>query len=104
MIVVVFEVTLKPEIGQRYFDLAAELRPKLEEIDGFMSVERFQSLVTEDKYVSLSFWRDEEAVRRWREHDQHLLIQALGKSEIFADFRISVGEIDRQYTLADRAG
>ena len=102
MIVVVFEVTLKPEVGQRYFDLAAELRPELEGIEGFISVERFQSLATENKYVSLSFWRDEDAVRRWREHDRHLLTQALGKSEIFADFRISVGEIDRQYSLADR--
>ncbi len=102
MIVVVFEVTVKPEIGQRYFDLAAELRPELEKIDGFLSVERFQSLVTDNKYVSLSFWRDEEAVRRWRENADHNLAQALGKSEIFADFRISVGEILRQYSLADR--
>ena len=102
MIVVVFEVILKPEVGQRYFDLAAELRPELEHIDGFISVERFQSLATPNKYVSLSFWRDEDAVRRWREHDRHLLTQSLGKSEIFADFRISVGEIDRQYSLADR--
>lgn len=102
MIVVVFEVTVKPEIGQRYFDLAAELRPELEQIDGFISVERFESLVTENKYVSLSFWRDEGAVRRWREHEEHSLTQAIGKAEIFADFRISVGEIVRQYSLADR--
>jgi len=102
MIVVVFEVTVKPEVGQRYFDLAAELRPELEKIDGFISVERFQSLVTENKYVSLSFWEDEAAVQRWRSHDGHGVAQALGKSEIFADFRISVGEVSRQYTLSDR--
>ena len=83
MIVVVFEVTVKPEIGQRYFDLAAELRPELEQIDGFISVERFESLVTENKYVSLSFWRDEGAVRRWREHEEHSLTQAIGKGYIY---------------------
>ena len=102
MHVVVFEVTVKPEVGQRYFDIAAELKPELEKIDGFISVERFESLVTPHKYVSLSFWRDEEAVARWREHRTHQSAQMLGKREIFADFRISVAEIQRQYTLADR--
>jgi len=77
-------------------------RPELEKIDGFLSVERFQSLVSDNKYVSLSFWRDEDAVKRWRDHAGHGLAQALGKSEIFADFRISVGEVVRQYSLADR--
>ena len=104
MIVVVFEVTVRPEAGQRYFDLAAELRPELEKIDGFISVERFESLTEPGKYVSLSFWRDEDAVRAWRAHGGHALAQALGREEIFADFRISVGEVVRQYTLADRRG
>jgi len=102
MIVVVFEVTVKPEVGQRYFDLAGELRPELEKIDGFLSIERFESLATPGKYVSLSFWRDEDAVARWRAHAGHQTAQALGKKEIFADFRISVAEVVRQYTLADR--
>ena len=102
MQVVVFEVTVKPETGQRYFDLAAELRPELEKIDGFISVERFESLVTPNKYVSLSFWRDEEAVLRWRKHGAHLTAQMLGKTEIFADYRISVAETRRQYTMAER--
>jgi len=104
MIVVVFEVTAKPGVGQRYFDLAAELRPALQQIDGFISIERFESLATPGKYLSLSFWLDEAAVRRWREHGGHEAAQALGKKEIFADFRISVAEVVRQYTLADRVG
>lgn len=102
MHVVVFEVTVKPEVGQRYFDLAAELKPALEKVDGFISVERFESLVTPNKYVSLSFWRDEDAVARWREYGAHQAAQMLGKKEIFADFRISVAEIQRQYSLSDR--
>ncbi len=102
MIVVVFEVEIKTEVGQRYFDLAAELRPELEKIDGFISVERFESLATPGKYVSLSFWRDAASVERWRAHQEHQLAQALGKSEIFADFRISVAEVLRQYELKDR--
>lgn len=93
MIVVVFEVTVKPEVGPRYFDLAAELRPELEKIDGFLSVERFQSLVTDNKYVSLSFWRDEDAVKRWRDHAGHGLAQALGKSEIFMDSNMDVDPV-----------
>lgn len=102
MIVVVFEVEIRNEVGQRYFDLAAELRPELEKIDGFISVERFESLATPGRYVSLSFWRDEEAVAQWRAHQGHQVAQTLGKREIFADFRISVGEIVRQYDLKDR--
>jgi len=102
MIVVVFEVTVKPTVGQRYFDLAAELRPELEKIDGFLSIERFESLATPGKYLSLSFWRDEDAVATWRAHAGHQTAQMLGKTEIFADFRISVAEIVRQYTMADR--
>lgn len=102
MHVVVFEVTVKPGVGQRYFDIAAELKPELEKIDGFISVERFESLVNPNKYVSLSFWRDEDAIARWHEHHTHQSAQTLGKNEIFADFRITVSKIQRQYTLADR--
>ncbi|MEX1081005.1 MAG: antibiotic biosynthesis monooxygenase [Halofilum sp. (in: g-proteobacteria)] len=102
MVVVVFEVTMKEGRSQEYFDLAAELRRELERVDGFINVERFESLVTPGKYVSISFWRDEEAVRAWREHGEHRLVQQRGKDEIFADFRISVASVERQYTLADR--
>jgi heme-degrading monooxygenase HmoA len=104
MIVVVFQVTMRAGQEERYFDLAAELRPQLETVDGFLSVERFASLTTPGKYVSLSFWRDEEAVRRWRAHGEHRVAQALGKREIFADFRISVALVMRDYMLAERIG
>ncbi len=102
MIVVVFEVSMKPGRKQDYFDLAAELRPELQDIDGFLSVERFASVSAPGKYVSVSFWRDEAAVKTWRAHEDHRLAQSRGKREIFADFRISVAEILRRYTLAER--
>jgi heme-degrading monooxygenase HmoA len=102
MIVVVFEVTMKDGQGPRYFDLAASLRPELERIDGFLSVERFQSLATPGKYVSISFWRDAAAVDAWRAHAGHGAAQRLGKTEVFADFRITVAEAIRSYTLAER--
>lgn len=104
MIVVVFEVTMKEGRQQEYFDIAARLKSELQQIDGFVSVERFESLATAGKYVSISFWRDEAAVRAWKEHAEHRLAQEYGKEEIFSDFRISVAEVARQYTLADRRG
>lgn len=99
MIVVIFEVTPKPGRAQEYFDLAAELRPELEKIDGFISVERFESRTEEGKYLSLSVWRDEEAVRAWRELAEHKAAQDKGKSEIFADYHIRVAEVVRDYGL-----
>jgi heme-degrading monooxygenase HmoA len=104
MIAVIFEVTVREGVGQRYFDLAGALRPELEKVDGFISIERFESLVNPGKYVSLSFWRDEDSVRAWREHEGHALAQEEGKRSVFADFRISVAEVKRQYALADRTG
>lgn len=102
MIAVIFEVTMKDGKADDYFELAASLKPALEDIDGFISVERFESTTTPGKYVSLSFWRDEEAVAAWRGHGEHGLAQGRGKSEIFADFRIRVAEVRRDYSLADR--
>ena len=102
MIVVVFQVTMREGRAQDYLDLAAELRAEVEQIDGFISVERFESLATPGKYVSVSFWRDEAAVRAWREQLRHRRAQELGKREIFEDFRISVAEVMRDYTRADR--
>ncbi|HZB90495.1 MAG TPA: antibiotic biosynthesis monooxygenase, partial [Stellaceae bacterium] len=71
--------------------------------DGFLSIERFQSLTTEGKILSLSFWRDAAAVQRWREQEQHRRAQARGRTEVFADYRLSVAEVVRQYGLFDRA-
>ncbi len=101
MLAVIFEVEMNPGRDQDYFALAGSLRPELEAIDGFISVERFRSVTDEGKYVSLSFWRDEEAVKKWREHAEHRIAQAQGKKTIIADFRIRVAEVVRDYTLAD---
>ena len=101
MLAVIFEFEIHPGRDQDYFELAGSLRPELEAVDGFISVERFQSVSNEGKYVSVSFWRDEEAVKSWREHAGHRIAQARGKKEIFADFRIRVAEVVRDYTLAD---
>ena len=103
MYAVIFEV--QPKLGRRqdYLDLAAALRPELEQIDGFLSIERFQSLTSDGKILSLSFWRDAAAVTRWREQERHRRAQALGRGEIFADYRLSVVEVVRQYGLHDRA-
>ena len=103
MYAVIFEVQPKPGRKQEYLDIAAALKPELEKIDGFLSVERFQSLGNDAKILSLSFWRDAEAVKRWREHDRHQRAQAKGRGEVFADYRISVVEVIRQYGMFDRA-
>ena len=102
MIVVIFEVTMKDGKADAYFDLAARLKPALEGIDGFIAVERFESTTRPGTYVSLSTWRDEAAVTAWRDHGEHGLAQMRGKSEIFADFRIRVASVLRDYSLADR--
>src|SRR5262249_26641089 len=103
MYAVIFEV--EPASGRRgdYLDLAAQLRPELEKIDGFISVERFQSLTQEGKILSLSFWRDEEAVARWRSHAQHREAQRAGRTGIFRTYRLRVAAVLRAYGLDDRA-
>ena len=103
MYAVIFEVLPKPGRKQGYLDIAAALKPELEKIDGFISVERFQSLSNDAKILSLSFWRDAEAVQHWREHDRHQRAQAKGRIDVFADYRISVVEVARQYGMFDRA-
>jgi heme-degrading monooxygenase HmoA len=103
MYAVIFEVEPKPGRRQDYLDIAAALKSELERIDGFISVERFQSLVNERKILSLSFWRDAEAVTRWREHEHHRRAQEKGRGEIFRDYRISVANVIRQYGMTDRA-
>lgn len=97
MNVVIFEVEMKEGQSQQYFDLAAALKPELEKIDGFISVERFQSLAKPGKYLSLSVWRDEDAIRAWRAHREHRAAQERGKEDIFARYRIRVAEVFRDY-------
>lgn len=102
MIAVIFQVEALDGRAQDYFDLAAELKAEVERIDGFISVERFESLSTPGKYLSLSLWRDEAAIAAWRAQQRHRAAQVRGKAEIFRDFRITVAEVSRDYTLADR--
>lgn len=102
MIVVIFEVEPAPGHRQTYLDIAAALKPQLEAIDGFLSVERFESLSTPGKLLSLSFWRDEAAVKQWREREEHRRAQAAGRAGVFADYRLRVGSIIRNYGLSER--
>ena len=99
---VIFEVVPHEGRAPRYFELAAGLREELEKIDGFISVERFESLTTKGKLLSLSFWRDEDAVKRWHTHVGHQAAQREGKERVFKDFRIRVATVIRDYTLKDR--
>jgi heme-degrading monooxygenase HmoA len=103
MIAVIFEVW--PAQGRKddYLAIAAALRAELEAIDGFISVERFQSITDPGKLLSLSFWRDEEAVKTWRNRQQHRASQTKGRSGIFADYRLRVASVLRDYGLTDRA-
>ena len=103
MMAVIFEVTPAP--GQRgaYLDAAAALKPLLAQIDGFVSIERFESLSAPDKLLSLSFWRDEEAVARWRQQEAHRSTHAAGRDHVFADYRLRVAEVVRDYGMNDRA-
>ena len=103
MMAVIFEV--QPAPGQRgaYLDAAAALRPLLERIDGFVSIERFESLGTPGKLLSLSFWRDEEAVARWRQAEAHRATQQAGRARIFDGYRLRVAAVVRDYGMHDRA-
>ncbi|HEX6267766.1 MAG TPA: antibiotic biosynthesis monooxygenase [Burkholderiales bacterium] len=103
MIAVIFEFSAAPGRRQEYLDIAAALGERLEGFDGFISIERFQSLRDPDKYVSLSFWRDEEAVRRWRNVQQHREAQAKGRAGIFSGYRLRVAQVMRDYTRDRRA-
>lgn len=102
MLAVLFEVTPKPDCAQRYFDIAAALRPELERIDGFISVERFQSLSRPGVYLSLSYWRDEQAVSTWRNQAQHRASQDAGRTSVFAEYRICVVSVLRDYAFRER--
>ena len=102
MVVVIFEVIPAPGKRQEYIDLAAQLRPELERVDGFISIERFASLTDENKILSLSFWRDEEAVRRWRNLGSHRSAQVRGRAGVFADYRLRVAGVIRDYGMNER--
>ncbi len=103
MIAVIFEVWPAADRAQTYFDIAAELKPRLQEIDGFISIERFESLSTKGKYLSLSFWRDEAAVGAWRNLEEHRKAQATGRDSVFAEYRIRVASVIRDYGMDERS-
>jgi heme-degrading monooxygenase HmoA len=103
MIAVVFEVWPASGRKEDYLGIAAKLKPDLEKIDGFISVERFQSLTDPGKLLSLSFWRDEDAVRAWRNQEEHRASQAAGRGGVFADYRLRIASVVRDYGMTERA-
>jgi heme-degrading monooxygenase HmoA len=103
MIAVIFEVWPAEGRRQEYLDIAAGLRPLLAGIDGFLTIERFESLSEPGKLLSLSFWRDEDAVKAWRNVEAHRLAQAAGRDGIFRDYRLRIAGVIRDYGLAERA-
>jgi heme-degrading monooxygenase HmoA len=102
MLAVIFEVVPRPGHLDAYLDIAASLRPQLERIDGFISVERFRSLSQPDKLLSLSFWRDEAAVATWRNLEAHRRAQRAGRAEVFADYRLRIASVVRDYGISER--
>jgi heme-degrading monooxygenase HmoA len=102
MIAVIFEVWPKAERREQYLAIAAELRARLEAIDGFISVERFESLTQAGKILSLSFFRDETAVAAWRNTLEHRSAQTAGREAIFADYRLRIAEVIRDYGMSAR--
>jgi heme-degrading monooxygenase HmoA len=102
MIAVIFEVWPAEGHRQEYLDIAADLRPQLDEIDGFISIERFESISEAGKILSLSFWRDEQAVKAWRRLAPHREAQALGRSYVFRDYHLRIASVVRDYGKEDR--
>lgn len=103
MIAVIFEVEPAEGRAGDYLDTAASLRPLLENIDGFVSIERFESLAQPGRYLSLSFWRDEQAVAQWRNTAEHRAAQSAGRASILRDYRLRVAEVVRDYGITERA-
>lgn len=102
MLAVIFEVWPLSDGRDDYFATAADLKPLLEGFDGFISVERFQSLMDPDKVLSVSFWRDEEALMAWRQVAEHRVAQASGRNALFRDYRLRVAAVVRDYGMFKR--
>ncbi|MEO8005908.1 MAG: antibiotic biosynthesis monooxygenase [Betaproteobacteria bacterium] len=102
MLAVIFEVWPAEGRAGEYFDLAAALKPDLEKIAGFISIERFQSLATPGKFVSISFWQDEEAIHAWRQLERHRAAQSKGRTGVFSDYRLRVASVIRDYGMNER--
>lgn len=102
MIAVIFEFTPVEGRFQDYMDLAGGLNEIVKDFDGFISIERFESIRNKGKFVSLSFWRDEEAVRKWRNVQKHREAQAKGRGGIFSQYRLRICQVSRDYTMEER--
>jgi heme-degrading monooxygenase HmoA len=102
MIAVIFEVAPAEGAKGEYLDIAARMRPMLDQVEGFISVERFQSLTDPDKLLSLSFFEDEAAVARWRNLAAHRAAQARGRGGVFHDYRLRIAHVVRDYGMVDR--
>jgi heme-degrading monooxygenase HmoA len=102
MLAVIFEVSFSEGRKPEYLEIAARLRPILDTIDGFVSIERFESLSEPGKILSLSFWRDERAIEQWRQLEAHRMAQAQGRGGIFKDYRLRIAGVVRDYGLTDR--
>lgn len=103
MIAVIFEVEPKDDKRQTYLDHAAGMKDMLDGMEGFISVERFESLITPGKLLSLSFWEDEAALDRWRNMPRHRTAQSAGRGDYFADYRLRIAGVIRDYGMTDRA-
>jgi heme-degrading monooxygenase HmoA len=101
VIAVIFEVW--PNDRSAYLDIAKDLRPLLGGIDGFISIERFESLAEPGKLLSLSFWRDEEAVAQWRNTEEHRAAQSAGRHGVLKDYRLRIANVTRDYGMTERA-
>ena len=102
MLAVIFEIALKDGKQQAYLDHAASLRDMFEDLEGFISVERFESLMTPGKLLSLSFWKDEAALDRWRNMERHRAAQQAGRGDYFADYRLRIAGVMRDYGMNTR--
>lgn len=102
MIAVIFELEPRAGLAQRYFELADGLKTSLMSLEGFISIERFESVSQPGRYLSLSFWQDEQSVRIWRNLDVHRMAQSEGRSQIFSDYRLRVAHVIRDYGLSSR--
>ena len=102
MIAVIFEVEPADGRAADYFAMAMQLKADVEAADGFISVERFESVTRPGKFVSLSFWRDEEALMKWRSHGRHQTMQKAGRGGVFADYRLRIASVVRDYGMAER--
>ena len=102
MVAVIFEVYPSEGKVEEYLNIAADLKPLLQDIDGFISIERFASLAEEGKVLSLSFWRDENAIEQWRNIEAHRFAQVKGREGVFTDYRLRVADVNRDYGMNNR--